>query len=88
MTKPIEGVSERILSCAKEGFLEKGYADASLRTIAAKAETTTGSIYSRFRDTEGLFGALVEPAAGGRTLEILNESDYEYSLNGNKQTNN
>ena len=66
MTKPIEGVSERILSCAKEGFLEKGYADASLRTIAAKAE----------------------PAAGGRTLEILNESDYEYSLNGNKQTNN
>lgn len=30
MTKPIEGVSERILSCAKEGFLEKGYADASL----------------------------------------------------------
>ena len=80
MTKPIEGVSERILSCAKEGFLEKGYADASLRTIAAKAETTTGSIYSRFRDKEGLFGALVEPAAGGRTLEILNESDYEYSL--------
>lgn len=37
---------------------------------------------------EGLFGTLVEPAAGGRTLEILNESDYEYSLNGNKQTNN
>ena len=88
LTKPIEGVSERILSCAKEGFLEKGYADASLRTIAAKAETTTGSIYSRFRDKEGLFGALVEPAAGGRTLEILNESDCEYFLNGNKQTNN
>ena len=88
MTKQIEGVSERILSCAKEGFLEKGYADASLRTIAAKAETTTGSIYSRFRDKEGLFGALVEPAAGGRTLEILNESDCEYFLNGNKQTNN
>ena len=88
MTKPIEGVSERILSCAKEGFLEKGYADASLRTIAAKAETTTGSIYSRFRDKEGLFGALVEPAAGGRTLKILNESDCEYFLNGNKQTNN
>lgn len=27
------------------------------------AETTTGSIYSRFQDKEGLFGALVEPAA-------------------------
>ena len=63
VTKPVEGVSERILSCAKEEFLEKGFQDASLRTIAAKAGTTTGSIYSRFQDKEGLFGALVEPAA-------------------------
>ena len=44
MTKPIEGVSEKILACAKEEFLEKGYSEASLRTIAAKADTTTGSI--------------------------------------------
>lgn len=65
MTKPIEGVSEKILACAKEEFLEKGYSEASLRTIAAKADTTTGSIYSRFRDKEGLFGAIVEPAADG-----------------------
>lgn len=65
MTKPIEGVSEKILACAKEEFLEKGYSEASLRTIAAKAETTTGSIYSRFRDKEGLFGAIVEPAVDG-----------------------
>ena len=55
MTKPIEGVSERILVCAREEFLEKGYSEASLRTIAAKADTTTGSIYSRFGDKEGLF---------------------------------
>ena len=65
MTKPIEGVSEKILACAKEEFLEKGYSEASLRTIAAKADTTTGSIYSRFRDKEGLFDALVKPAADG-----------------------
>lgn len=63
MTRQVEGVSERILSCAKEEFLEKGYSDASLRTIAMKAGTTTGSIYSRFKDKEGLFSALVEPAA-------------------------
>lgn len=65
MTKPIEGVSEKILACAKEEFLEKGYFEASLRTIAAKADTTTGSIYSRFQDKEGLFHAIVEPAADG-----------------------
>ena len=63
VTKPVEGVSEKILACAKEEFLEKGFSDASLRTIAAKAGTTTGSIYSRFKDKEGLFCALVEPAA-------------------------
>lgn len=40
MAKQIEGVSERILACAKREFLEKGYTDASLRTIAAEAGTS------------------------------------------------
>ena len=63
VTKQVEGVSEKIIACAKEEFLQKGYSDASLRTIAEKAGTTTGSIYSRFKDKEGLFSAIVEPAA-------------------------
>ena len=63
MTKLTEGVSEKILACAKEEFLEKGYSDASLRIIAAKADTTTGSIYSRFGGKEGLFSAIVKPVA-------------------------
>ena len=63
MTRPIEGISERILACARKEFLEKGYSDASLRTIAAKADVTTGSIYSRFVGKEGLFSAIVQPAA-------------------------
>lgn len=85
MTKPIEGVSERILSCAKEEFLEKGYSDASLRTIAAKAETTTGSIYSRFRDKEGLFGALVGPAADGLTEMFLAIQEDFHQLDAKDQ---
>ncbi|MDO4322922.1 MAG: TetR/AcrR family transcriptional regulator [Lachnospiraceae bacterium] len=63
MAKQIEGVYERILECAKKEFLEKGYTDASLRTIAAGADTSTQSIYVRFQDKEGLFSAIVEPAA-------------------------
>ena len=39
MAKQIAGVSERILAAAKQEFLENGYSDASLRTIAA-ADTT------------------------------------------------
>lgn len=61
MAKQIAGVYERILECAKKEFLEKGYTDASLRTIAAEAETSTNSIYVRFKDKEGLFAAIVEP---------------------------
>lgn len=63
MRKRVEGVQERILQCAIEEFLEKGYTEASLRTIADKAETSTNSIYVRFRDKEGLFSAIVEPVA-------------------------
>ena len=62
LAKQIEGVYEAILACAKREFLEKGYKDASLRTIAREANTSTGSIYTRFQDKEGLFKAVVEPA--------------------------
>lgn len=59
MAKQIEGVYENIIACATKEFLNKGYADASLRTIATEAHTTTGSIYTRFGDKEGLFEAIV-----------------------------
>ena len=61
MAKQIEGVYERVLECAKQEFLMKGYKDASLRVIAANAGTSTGSIYTRFKDKEGLFREIVEP---------------------------
>lgn len=41
MAKQIEGVSERIIEAAKLEFLENGYTDASLRTIATAADTST-----------------------------------------------
>ena len=65
MAKQIEGVYEAVLSCAKSEFLRKGYKDASLRVIAQEAGTSTGSIYTRFKDKEGLVQAIVEPAASG-----------------------
>jgi AcrR family transcriptional regulator len=61
LAKQREGVYERIIECARKEFLEKGYMDASLRTIATQAGTTTGSIYTRFKDKEGLFEAIVGP---------------------------
>ena len=60
--------------------MEKGYMNASLRVIAAKSGTTTGSIYRRFGDKEGLFSAIVEPVADGMMERFLKiqESFHEF----------
>ena len=71
MAKKIEGVAERILAAAKKEFLDKGYVDASLRTIAAAADTSTNSIYVRFGDKEGLFSAIVEPVLSEMTARFV-----------------
>lgn len=78
MASRIEGLDEVILHYAEIEFLEKGFADASLRTIAQNADTSTSAIYTRYSDKEGLFRFLVEPAANGMK-EFLAQS-----LNGFK----
>ncbi len=65
MAKRVKGVTERILECAKQEFLEKGFKDASLRDIAKKAGSSKGAIYVRFSDKENLFAALVNPSFEG-----------------------
>ena len=71
MAKQIAGVAERIIAAAKREFLDKGYVDASLRTIAAEADTSTNSIYVRFGDKEGLFSAIVEPVLSEMTEQFI-----------------
>lgn len=73
MASRIEEFDEKILACAKEEFLEKGYTDASIRTIAQNAGVSTSTIYTRYSDKEGLFRFLVEPAANG-LKELLRQS--------------
>ena len=80
MAKQIEGVSERIIACAKAEFLDKGYTDASLRTIAAAAETSTNSIYVRFHDKEGLFSAIVEPVLSEMIHRFLQIQEDFYHM--------
>ena len=83
MASRIEGFDEKILSCAKEEFLEKGYTDASIRTIAQNAGVSTSTIYTRYSDKEGLFRVLVEPVAKG-LKELLRQSlsDFFFLLTG------
>lgn len=58
---PIE-TKKNILESAKKEFLEKGFNLASLRTIAANANLTTGAMYRHFENKDALFCALVDDA--------------------------
>ena len=74
-----EKLAADLLEAGKQEFLEKGYTDASLRTIAAKAETTTGSIYTRFGDKEGLFRAIADPVVDG-IMQLFCETQEKFHM--------
>lgn len=55
-------VKNKIMEAAVGEFLVDGYANSSLRTIAAEAGITIGNIYSYFSSKEDLFDQIVSPA--------------------------
>jgi len=61
MPKRISGVSKRLIDIAREEFLKNGFENSSIRTIAARAQTSPRAIYTRFANKEALFNAVVEP---------------------------
>lgn len=58
---PQNGLTQTILESATAEFLAHGYEKASMRTIAQKANVTTGALYARYPNKDALFSALVEP---------------------------
>lgn len=56
-------VRDELLEAALNEFLQVGFLNASVRKIAAKCNVSTNSIYTRFKDKEGLFNAIVEKCA-------------------------
>lgn len=63
MREKDDGAREKILEGARAEFLEKGFAEASMRAIAERAGFTTGMLYSRFADKAEIFRELVEEPA-------------------------
>ena len=59
MSVPDRSIDPRLLSAAKEEFLQKGFKDASLAEICKAAGVTTGALYKRYEGKESLFSALV-----------------------------
>ena len=52
---------EKVKKAVKEEFLEKGYEDASIRSIGARAGMTSAGLYRHYTDKEAMFNAMVEP---------------------------
>lgn len=52
---------ERVKKAIREEFLEKGYEDASVRSIGARAGMTSAGLYRHYADKEAMFAAMVEP---------------------------
>lgn len=78
MAKRVEGITEKLIECAKQEFLEKGYDNASLRSIAEKADSSKGAIYIRYPDKAALFTSLVKDAADG-LIELTSVLQGEFS---------
>ncbi len=52
---------EKVKKAVKEEFLEKGYEDASIRSIGARAGMTSAGLYRHYADKEAMFNDMVEP---------------------------
>lgn len=61
----------RLLTSAKSEFMEKGYMQASLRSICKNAGVTTGALYFFFEDKEDIFAACVEEPLN-KLYEVMN----------------
>ena len=59
---------KKILDSAMAEFLEKGFMNASLRTIASNAGLTTGAMYRHFKDKDALFIHTILPSSMNKCL--------------------
>ena len=66
-----EDLRQNILDAAEKEFLKKGFKEASMRTIAKKANTTLGNIYNYFKNKEELLEAVLDtiPSELGKFFE-------------------
>ena len=71
MSESAAETKSKILESAKKEFLDKGFMNASLRTIASNAGVTTGAMYRHFKDKDALFCALVDEAIEVTTKTVM-----------------
>ncbi len=78
MRKKDDLAVDKILECAKDEFMEKGFEGASMRSIAERAGYTTGMLYGRFADKSQLFKELVEEASD-KLFNYFSDSEDKFA---------
>ncbi len=68
---------EKIMSSAKEQFMEKGFSKASIRQICQAAGVTNGAFYAHFDSKEDLFTGIVGPVVDGMQ-NLYDEENSSY----------
>src|SRR3546814_6931735 len=77
--------AREILGVAEIVFIERGYADANMDEVAARANASEATIYKHFGNKEGVFAALVSSnlavlkAAARRALSIEGARSEEHT---------
>ena len=68
---------EKIITAAVKEFMEYGFENASMRSIASEVGLTVGALYRHFPNKEEMFAALVEP-----TIDELMKKYREFCEQG------
>ena len=71
---------EKVKKAIKEEFLEKGFEDASIRSIGARAGMTSAGLYRHYADKEAMFNSMVEPLIESIIDWTERHPDRKYSL--------
>jgi AcrR family transcriptional regulator len=69
----------QLLDAAEAVFARKGFREASVGAIAAKAGYSHGAVYSNFKDKDELFLVLVEERIDARLARVYETADAELS---------
>ena len=71
---------EKVKKAIKEEFLEKGYEEASIRSIGARAGMTSAGLYRHYSDKEAMFNAMVEPLVDSIKKWTARHNDKKFSI--------
>lgn len=80
MPKDKTATHEKIIKAAGEEFLNKGFEQASMRSIANSIGMSAAGLYRHFVDKETLFTTLVQPALDAIDDWSLHHKAYDYQL--------